>query len=187
MSAPSFRADLRVFVKQRWVGLADLQGLEREYLDDVLRRPRVSCCSFVGGFFIDVGGVAFSDEDSVDELWMTWSWFFALDKLLDGADEARTAPWEESAMKLWRHGDTLVLEDRSASGTPITPRVEVELRPFSRSLARQGLEFLALGERLLAQLDARSPPVPAPVRLEFERALRLPRDIVERVAEKSGP
>ncbi|MCP3063850.1 hypothetical protein LXT21_34250 [Myxococcus sp. K38C18041901] len=186
MSASPFRADLRVFVEQRWVGLADLQGLEREYLDEVLQQPRVSCCSFVGGFFIDVGGVAFSDEDSVDEFWMTWSWFFALDTLLDGADEAQAGPWEESALRLWRLGDVLAMEDRSASGAPTTPRVQVALHPFARSLARQGLEFLALGERLLAQFDARSPPVPAPVRLEFERALRLPRDIVERVAAKSG-
>lgn len=73
------------------------------------------------------------------------------------------------------------------SASPVrAPRVEVEGHPFARSLARQGLEFLGLGELLLAQLDARSPPVPAPVRPEFERALRLPGDMVECVAAKSG-
>jgi hypothetical protein len=186
MAPSTFRAVFRMLVESKWVPLADLEGLEQEVVDDVLRHAQVGCCSFQGGFFIEVNGVTFSDEASVDELWMTWSWFFALRKLLDGAEAAEAGPWEESRLQLWRRGEVLAMEDRSAGGRVLTPRVEVELLPFAQSLARQGRELLALSDRLLGVLDAREPPVPAPVRQAFVDAFNLPRDVVEEVAAKAG-
>ncbi|RKH15435.1 hypothetical protein D7V97_00130 [Corallococcus sp. CA053C] len=139
-----------------------------------------------GGFFIDVGGQPFSDDGSVDEFWMTWSWFFALKALLDGAEDTGAQPWEESHLRLWRHGEVLSLEDRGPSDKPLTPRVEVAFLPFARSLARQGLAFVAWTERVLLALDTREPPVPEALRQEFVTALRLPRDVLEEVAAKVG-
>ncbi|WP_043321462.1 hypothetical protein [Corallococcus coralloides] len=185
--APSpFQAEFRVLIGPDWVPLPFLEGLEAEAVDMYLRRAPVTCCSFQGGFFIDVGGQPFSDDGSVDELWMTWSWFFALKALLDGAAETGVHPWEESHMRLWRQGDVLSMEDRSASEKPITPRVEVAFLHFAQSLARQGLAFLAWAERVLAALEAREPPVPEALKTEFSRALRLPRGVLEEVASRVG-
>ncbi|NNB90102.1 hypothetical protein HJC10_31285 [Corallococcus exiguus] len=185
--APSpFQAEFRVLIGPDWVPLPFLEGLEAEAVDMYLRRPSVTCCSFQGGFFIDVGGHPFSDDGSVDEFWMTWSWFFALKALLDGAAETGANPWEESHMRLWRQGDVLSMEDRSASEKPLSPRVEVAFLPFAQSLARQGLAFLAWAERVLAALDAREPPVPDSVKAEFRQSLTLPRDVLEDVASKVG-
>lgn len=185
--APSpFQAEFRVLVGPDWVPLAFLEGLEAEAVDMYLRRPVVNCCAFQGGFFIDVEGRPFSDDGSVDEFWMTWSWFFGLKALLDGAEEAGVHPWEESHMRLWRHGEVLSMEDRSALDEPMTPRVEVAFLPFAQSLARQGLAFLAWSERVLAALAEREPPVPDALKAEFIQALTLPRDVVEEVASKAG-
>ncbi|NOK15882.1 hypothetical protein [Corallococcus carmarthensis] len=183
--APSpFHAEFRVLIGPDWVPLESLEGREAEAVDMYLRHPSVTCCSFQGGFFIDVGGHPFTDDGSVDEFWMTWSWFVALKALLDGAEETGAHPWEESHMRLWRQGEVLSMEDRSASDQPLTPRVEVMFLPFAQSLARQGLAFLAWTERVLAALDAREPPVSAALKAEFHGALKLPRDVLLEVASK---
>jgi hypothetical protein len=78
MAPSTFRAVFRMLVESRWVPLADLEGLEQEVVDDFLRHAQGGRCSFQGGFFIEANGVTFSDEASVDELWMTWSWFFVI-------------------------------------------------------------------------------------------------------------
>ncbi|MCS6814922.1 MAG: hypothetical protein NZ772_15305 [Cyanobacteria bacterium] len=119
----------------------------RLLLDDYLGQQRLTCCSFQGGFAIDVDGVRWN-EGGIDEFWMTMHWFEGLNRVLRGGAIATavTSVWEESWLVLHRHGDTLTFHDGYAPPF-VHPPVSVNLWAFAACLLRAG--------RVLEQLIAR--------------------------------
>ncbi|RKH35882.1 hypothetical protein D7Y13_00755 [Corallococcus praedator] len=64
MAPAPFQVEFRVLIGPDWAPLSFLEGLEADAVDMYFRHPSVTCCSFQGGFFIDVGGRPFSDDGS---------------------------------------------------------------------------------------------------------------------------
>ena len=63
------------------------------------------CCSMQGGYLITVDGKPWNSSGGIDEFWMSFSWMFALGRLLKSTDnpsKAKAGPWEESDLDLLR-------------------------------------------------------------------------------------
>jgi hypothetical protein len=92
---PVVRVELRILVDGTFqpadAWLSRIDDLSSRYSAENLR-----CCSMQGGFFIDIDGVPWSDESTVDEFWMTLGFIRALDEILRGATGVTCAPgpWE---------------------------------------------------------------------------------------------
>jgi hypothetical protein len=109
----------------------DGEGIAALVVDAYLATPHLTCCSFQLGFHVDVDGVPWSDEGTLDEPRMTWSWVRALTELCGGAGAAHAVPWEESSLTLVREGDVVTMEDVHGSGRVSMRRVAVSLRELS--------------------------------------------------------
>lgn len=110
--------EARVRLAERWVTITEPRALAERCLDGWRVDPRLRCCSFQGGFFIDVNGQPWSDDGTLDEFPMTMCWFEALAALMEGASTFGPAygPWEESRLTWTRDGDLLWMEDIHYSG-----------------------------------------------------------------------
>lgn len=94
----------------------------------------LTCCSLLGGFFIDANGAPWMAE-SVDEIKMSTTWLGAVRRILEGAPRQSVWAWEESNMTLIRSGDDLRLFDVHHGGQVVCPEVLFELRTFALQLA----------------------------------------------------
>jgi hypothetical protein len=126
-------------------------GREEALVDVYLTEERLTCCSFQAGFFIDVDGVPWSDDGTVDEPWMTLVWFHALRDLLRGSPDTgpMTGPWEESRMTWSLVGDTLAMVD------DVAPRVEVPFEDFATRLFEEGRLLASIARTVRASVERR--------------------------------
>lgn len=133
---------------ESWLSCADALPHVDVLLDGYLRRPSLTCCSFIGGFRIDVDGSWWNDG-GIDEFWMSATWPTALaDVLEQGEGGAAGGPaWEESTLMLTHRGVRLWLDDAAAR---TWPPVDVALRPFAESVLREAKLF----QRLMRAFDA---------------------------------
>jgi len=156
--AQSFNIDFKIIVgdlDEDWTSINQLLS-ERQYLVDYyLSIENLHCCDLQGGFFIEIDGQPWSEGGSVDEFWMTISWFKALKELLDGKEIANAHPWEESRLTLKRSGDTLELEDIHASGRISLPKVRVPLFEFVEQIVQESAKFSQLVNALREEIKSR--------------------------------
>ncbi|MFT3764243.1 MAG: hypothetical protein QM820_01785 [Minicystis sp.] len=140
-----------------WRPLDEVTGRAPELVSSWLAEDRLSCCSFQGGFFIDIDGEPWSDDGTVDEYWMTVSWFAALAALLGGEETfgPTSGPWEESQLVWRREGDDVVMEDIHHSGSVAMKKVRVPLRPLAERVAAEGRRFLTLAVAIGAEVVRR--------------------------------
>ncbi|KER09085.1 MAG: hypothetical protein HY22_13770 [[Candidatus Thermochlorobacteriaceae] bacterium GBChlB] len=68
MAAP-LKITFKVYLEaqERWTPATELLGRAESVVDSYLRLNHLTCCSFQGGFFIDIDGKPWSDESTVDE------------------------------------------------------------------------------------------------------------------------
>ncbi len=146
-------------VDDAWVPATSLVGREVALVDSYVNAEHISCCSFQVGFFIDVDGVPWSDGGTVDEPWMTMSWFYALLTLLGGDDHAgpTTGPWEESRLTWALTGDRLAMEDVHHSGRVSMRRVEVSFVDLARRICEGGRLLADITRAVRRELLSRRP------------------------------
>ncbi len=156
MAAP-LKITFKVYLEaqERWTPATELLGRAELVVDSYLRLNHLTCCSFQGGFFIDIDGKPWSDESTVDEFHMTMTWLHALTHLFEGAPQAKAAPWEESGMTLTRIGDELELQDVHYSGAIVLPKVRVPMNEFARLMYAESAKFANLVAELKADVERR--------------------------------
>jgi hypothetical protein len=127
-------------------------------VDAWVARPRLSCCSFQGGLFVDIDDKPWSDDGCVDEFPMTLFWFHGIAALdagattfgewTDGPGTLRSrfgyGPWEESNLALRREGDGLAMVDVHHSGSVSMRRVVVDYTDFVRRVRDVAAPFASL-------------------------------------------
>jgi hypothetical protein len=135
-------------------------------LDQWLAESRLTCCSMQGGFFIDIDGQVWSDDSTVDELWMTMAWFRALGALAGGAESygPTLGPWEESRLTWRRNGARVTMVDIHHSGIVAMAEVTVELGDLGRHVAGVGARFAAFARELKRLVAARLADAAEPLR-----------------------
>lgn len=150
-----------------WVGARSLAGDEARLVEGYLALEEFSCCSVQAGFFIDVDGRPWSDEGTVDEIWMTMCWFLALGSLLRGEASygPSVGPWEESRLTWQRHGDNVVMEDVHHGGTVCMPKVEVSLADLARRIHSEGVVLSQMVRDIRTELRRRTYGAPLHDRL----------------------
>ena len=156
--AQLFQIDFKIRSADRdhsWISVDQLNGKSSAWVDGYLRVENLHCCDFQGGFFIDVDGQPWSDDGTVDEFWMTVTWFTALKEILAGKSIAKAYPWEESNLTLTRAGDELTLEDVHSSGQVAMPKIDVSLFEFVEGILREGEKFSALVNEIRREVKAR--------------------------------
>jgi hypothetical protein len=151
----SVNVEFKVLFDEEWLPVDMFLPDGDDLLDHYIGTAGLHCCSFQGGFFIDVDGQAWSDDGMVDEFWMTTTWLSALQEILDGAPAATAHPWEESRLALACAGDTLEMEDIHHSGHIAMPRVQVSLADFSRQVVAESRKFAQLIEQLKMAIASR--------------------------------
>jgi hypothetical protein len=143
----------------RWLPItADARYLPM-LIEDWLHEDRLTCCSFQGGFWITIDGSEWN-ERTTDEFWMTMNWLQGLTQMLKGATHARVHFWEESALSLERHGDTLTMaeHERHRQHVPnFCPPVKVSFTEFVQQIARESLLFAAWVRALHSEIARRLP------------------------------
>lgn len=171
MNVTSFRT-VWLVPNRGFVDAAPLLDDVDTLLDAYLAEERLSCCSVQGGFFVDVDGVPWSNDGTVDEPHMTNAWFHALRELLSGAAHAGPGigPWEQSMLTFERRGSIVVMEDAIAGRAPAMRRVKVPFVPFF-------LEVLE-GGRLLRELSAKLRDVVAKRRASVTHEVAARLDVV---------
>jgi hypothetical protein len=105
---------------------------------------------FQAGFLIDIDGKRWNGQD-IDELWMTTTWFIALEKLLKGENQAVARPWEESELVLERSGEVLKMHEAAYQtigddewGKP----VEISFPDFCRAVANEAEKLVIWADNL---------------------------------------
>lgn len=147
---------------EQWVPLADCLADVPGMVQDYLQIPGLHCCDIQGGFFIDIDGVAWSDDGTVDEFPMTLTWFPALERLWAGSPQERVWPWEESQLTLTRRGAWLEMADiHPTSGHVAMPKVVVPFAEFTVQLVREGQQFARWVAQVQAELARRAQTDPA--------------------------
>lgn len=145
------RFDFRVRVAEAYTPLAQLSA--EQLVQAWVADPKLRCCSFIAGPFIDIDGVPWSDEGTIDELWMTMFWFQGILALHEGAtvfgawrDGVRetVGPWEESRLVLTRDAENLEMADIHLSGAITMRPVVVDFRELARHFGAVAAPFAAL-------------------------------------------
>lgn len=172
MEVTSFRA-VWLVPERGFEDAAPLLGEVDALLERYLAAPNLSCCSIQAGFFVDVDGEPWSNDGTVDEPYMTTTWFHALRDLLGGA--ARTGPghgpWEQSLLTFERHGASLVMVDGPATKDgrpPAMRRVVLDFVSFFSSVIEGGLVFRALSAELRAACERRRAAADAELRARLD-------------------
>ncbi len=113
------------------------------YLDKIvnnyLAKPRLTCCSFQGGFVIWVNGQCWNSY-TIDEFATTMNWYGAYEKLLREGEQIKTTTWvwDESTLNLQRAENSLLMyEERGALFNYCLP-VTVDLWEVGRQLVSEG-------------------------------------------------
>jgi hypothetical protein len=127
-----------------WVSVNQLLNHSDQLMDHYLSLESSHCCIFQGGFFINIDGISWSDEYTVDEFWMTSSWLKALKDILSGKAESMAFPWEESRLTLKLKGEELELEDIHWSGSVAMPKVRVPFLVFVEQILHGSMKFIQL-------------------------------------------
>lgn len=158
MKVTSFRT-VWLVPARGFVDAAPLLDEVEPLLDAYLAEERLSCCSIQGGFFVDVDGVPWSDEGTVDEPHMTNVWFHMLRELLAGATHTGgMGPWEQSQLVVERRGATIVMVDGpTTKGSPAMRRVELDFVSFFLAIVEGGRGFRALSAKLREAVAKRRP------------------------------
>jgi hypothetical protein len=150
-----FQVGVLVAGEWLWRPVDDLLGHADGLVDQYLQIENLHCCDFQGGFFIEVDGRPWNDAATVDEFWMTMTWFYALREILLGKPSAKAFPWEESQLVLARRGSRLEIEDWHHAAGPVCPKVALDLADFTRQMLREGRKFGALMAEVQAEVTAR--------------------------------
>ena len=148
------RFELRVLASDKFVPVDAHEAAPAALLEGWLANERLSCCSIQAGIFIDIDGVPWSDEGTVDEVWMTRFWFAGIVALHEGAtsfgawqagpngtgSRECVGPWEESNLCLTRsspNDDMVEMVDEHSPGNISMRPVRVSVRAHSsRTTAR---------------------------------------------------
>ena len=138
---------------RQWVSLDALSS--KAIVDSYLSIKNLRCGHFQGGFFINVDGEPWSDDGTVDEFWMTATWFPALKELLSGYYTAHATPWEESNLTLQRTENEITLEDTHASGLISMPKITLPFFEFTQEMIRHAEKFTALLNNIRREVQNR--------------------------------
>ncbi|XGV98652.1 MAG: hypothetical protein ACAF41_06870 [Leptolyngbya sp. BL-A-14] len=129
---------------KNWLCVDQLLGQGDWLLNSYLSLKTLHCCDFQGGYFIDIDGTSWSDEFTVDEIWVTASWLTALKEILNGNIASAAFPWEESRLTLRLRGEELELEDIHWSGNIAMPMVRVPFLKFVDQIIASSTKFIQL-------------------------------------------
>jgi hypothetical protein len=138
------------------------QSLYQAYL----AQPKLSCCSFQGGYGIVHSGQPWNAEIShsqieycLDEFWMSLSWLAGLRRILEGEPLVGIPYWEESQAQLKRISVTqLEIVDRHASGQMLYPPIEADLGAFYLQLCQATQSYLDFCQCFETELQAQNCP-----------------------------
>lgn len=131
-----------------------------------LAQPKLSCCSFQGGYGLLVAGQPWNAEIErekteycLDELWMTLSWLEGLKRILAGENQVRIPYWEESQAQLKRHSATQIeIIDRHASGQVLYPPFQADLMAFYSQLCQATQSYLDFFQNFETELQVQNCP-----------------------------
>jgi hypothetical protein len=129
-----------------------------------LAQPKLSSCSFQGGYGILLSGQPWNAEMihgkveyCLDELWMTLSWLAGLKRILAGESQVHIPYWEESQAQIKRISASQVeMIDRHASGQKLYPPFQVELSDFYAQLCQATQSYLDFYLHFEAELMAQT-------------------------------
>lgn len=156
----------RIMMRDKLVPVDELLIDPKKLLDHYLSIPRerLTCCSFQGGFCIDVNGKPWNgdapDDYCIDEFWMTLHWLMALEEVLTWTKGInRVTFWEESQA-------TITVKDHGIVWIEDTPyaREAVMLEELAALMLRESRKYVQLVKLVNEEMERRKENIDREVR-----------------------
>ena len=142
---------LRLHVGEEWV-LADRVLAELDEAVSLLLGEGGG--TIRGGFFVELGSVAWNEPDSVATLLGTECWLCGVEVLVQGTLHARAELDDGHMLHLRRKGTRVEIEQLGPAGEPVCARREVDLEELARQIVDEGRRLEAIRDAVHDKLQA---------------------------------